>query len=272
MREDQYALGHAESELRRLATQARLIDPITRRFLDAAGIGTGMRVLDIGSGAGDVALLCADLVGPAGEVVGTDLAQAAITVAEQRARDAGVGMVSFRHGDAAELDFERPFDAIVGRYVLQFMPNPAESLRRIVRHLRPGGAVVFHELDWDGARSSPPSPTYDRVCGWLSRTIEATGAQVRLGSRLAAVFAGAGLPWPSMRMEAVIASGPSAAEVVALVTDLVATQLPSIQRLGIASAVEVDHPTLAERILAEVGAGGTLFGRSEIGAWTRHAG
>jgi SAM-dependent methyltransferase len=69
---DPYVLGHAEAELRRLSTQAVLVDPITRRFLVSAGIAEGMRVLDVGSGAGDVAILLAGLVGAGGEVVGSD--------------------------------------------------------------------------------------------------------------------------------------------------------------------------------------------------------
>jgi SAM-dependent methyltransferase len=269
VKEADYALGYAEAELRRLTTQARLIDPITRRFLEASGIEKGMRVLDIGSGAGDVALLCAEIVGAAGEVVGADLALAAVERATLPVGALASRHVSFRHGDAAELSFDQPFDAVVGRYVLQFMPDPAYSLRRIIRHLHPGGIVVFHELDWDGARSSPPSPTYDQVCNWLSRTIEAAGAQVRLGARLASLFEGAGLPSPILRMEAVVGTGPKAAEVVHLVTDLVETQLPAMERFAIATASEIDAPTLANRILSEVGSGGTLMGRSEMGAWTR---
>lgn len=268
MRESDYALGYEDAELHRLSTQARLIDPITRRLLEAAGITEGMRVLDVGSGAGDVALLCGQMVGANGEVVGSDLSLAAIERAKLRAEHAGSTNLSFRHGDAAELAFDRPFDAIVGRYVLQFMPDPARSLRRMARHLRPGGVVVFHELDWDGARSSPPSPTYDQVCGWLSRAIEAAGAQVRLGARLAAVFEDAGLPTPTLRMEAVIASGERAMDAVRLVTDLLETQLPTMERLGIVPAAQVAPSLLVDRILSEVGTSGTLIGRSEVGAWT----
>jgi len=227
-----------------------------------------MRVLDVGSGAGDVALLCGEIVGLGGEVVGTDLAYVAVEHARQRVKSAGLKWISFTHGDPAELTFAAPFDAVVGRYVLQFMPDPVSALRRILRHLRPGGIVVFHELDWDGARSSPPSPTYDRVCRWLSCTIEAAGAQVRLGARLVSVFEEAGLPLPTLRLEAVIGSGGRALEAVHLVTDLVETQLPTMERFGIARASEVDYPTLADRILSETGAQGTLIGRSEIGAWT----
>jgi hypothetical protein len=64
---EKYTLGHTDAELKRPTTQARLIDPITRRFLLSAGIREGMRVLDVGSGAGDVAILLADLVGHKGE-------------------------------------------------------------------------------------------------------------------------------------------------------------------------------------------------------------
>jgi ubiquinone/menaquinone biosynthesis C-methylase UbiE len=63
-----YVLGHSDWELDRLRVQARLIDPITRRFFLDAGIVPGMRVLDVGSGAGDTAFLAAELVGARGEV------------------------------------------------------------------------------------------------------------------------------------------------------------------------------------------------------------
>ena len=72
-----YVLGHSDRELDRLQVQARLIEPITRTFFSDAGLAPGMRVLDIGSGAGDVAFLAAELVGEEGEVVGIDRASAA---------------------------------------------------------------------------------------------------------------------------------------------------------------------------------------------------
>ena len=50
-----YVLGHSDREITRLRVQARLLEPATRRFLLEAGLSPGMRVLDIGRGAGDVA-------------------------------------------------------------------------------------------------------------------------------------------------------------------------------------------------------------------------
>ena len=59
-----YLMGRSEAETRRLMAQHRLYGPFTRRLLEDAGIEEGMKVLDVGSGAGDVALLAAELVGP----------------------------------------------------------------------------------------------------------------------------------------------------------------------------------------------------------------
>jgi 2-polyprenyl-3-methyl-5-hydroxy-6-metoxy-1,4-benzoquinol methylase len=264
-----YALGHAEQELRRLATQARLIDPFTRHFLIMAGIGHGMRVLDVGSGAGDVAMLAANLVGSAGEIVGCDPAAAAVDTARARVLAKSLSNVSFREGDPADMEFEKPFDAIMGRYVLQFMPDPVVALRKLVRHLRPGGIVVFHELDWDGARSSPPVPTYDRCCRWVAQTLEQSGAETHMAVKLHSVFVAAELPPPTMQLRAVIGAGAGRLEAVRLVTDLFETLLPAMQRLGIVAAIEVDLPTLVDRIMKESQSGNAIVGRAEVGAWTR---
>jgi hypothetical protein len=67
----------------------------------------------------------------------------------------------------------------------------------------------------------------------------------------------------------VIASGPAAVDAVHLVTDLVATLLPNMERMGIVNSSEIELPTLTQRILAEVGADGTLIGRAEVAAWAK---
>src|ERR1051326_7575944 len=90
-----YALGHSSREMERLATQARVFEPFTRRMLQEAGVSEGMRVLDIGSGAGDVALLCAALVGSSGRVIGVDKAETAVSQARARAQAEGFKNVTF---------------------------------------------------------------------------------------------------------------------------------------------------------------------------------
>src|SRR5438128_110207 len=94
-----YLMGQSEEENQRLVEQARILALPLRRFLEDAGIGPGMRVLEIGSGAGDVALVAAELVGPSGTVTGVDMNGALLEKARERARSAGLGNVTFVVGD-----------------------------------------------------------------------------------------------------------------------------------------------------------------------------
>jgi len=265
-----YVFGHSDREMERLGNQARLIDPITRRFFVDAGIEPGMRVLDVGSGAGDVAFLAAELVGDEGEVVGVDRAAAALATGRARAEARSLRNVSFVEGDLAQIAFERAFDAITGRYVLMFQPDPAAMLRGLARHVRPGGVIVFHEVDWDGARSSPPAPIYDEACQWLVEALRLREADGWMGAKLHGAFVAAGLPAPSMGVSALIGGGKNSVDCAGLVAGLVTTLLPIIESLGIATAADVGIETLAARIISEATANGSvLAGRSEIGAWTR---
>src|SRR5262249_34549571 len=154
--------------------------------------------LDVGSGAGDVAFLAAQLVGDTGEVVGVDRVSAALEAARARAAAKSLRNVSFREGDPAEMAFERPFDAVIGRYVLQFQPDPAAMLRKLAGHVRPRGLIVFHEIDHGGVGSFPPAPTYDRCCRWVIETLRLHRTETRMGTKLHSTFVAAGLPAPSM--------------------------------------------------------------------------
>ncbi|HUI60740.1 MAG TPA: class I SAM-dependent methyltransferase, partial [Steroidobacteraceae bacterium] len=142
---DSYALGRSEREYARLARQAELLRPTTQRLFVDAGIGPGMRVLDVGSGAGDVSFLLAKLVGPSGEVLGVDLDAEAVRHSRERAAAAGLGNVRFQQADLSQTAPAGPFDAIVGRLALMYLADPGAGLGRLVRNLRPGGIVAFME-------------------------------------------------------------------------------------------------------------------------------
>src|SRR5215469_11608234 len=144
----QYALGSTDAEHERLIWQAQRFAPFTERLFREAGIGPGQRVLDIGSGVGDVAMLVARLVGPSGKVVGIERDAKSIVKARARVNEAGLHNVSFNKSDIGKIRNEKPFDAAVGRFILMYLPDPVAALRSISRSVRQGGVLAFPEPSW----------------------------------------------------------------------------------------------------------------------------
>jgi ubiquinone/menaquinone biosynthesis C-methylase UbiE len=269
-RTHEYELGHSDRELERLATQAELVDPFTREFFREGGVARGMRVLEIGSGAGDTALLVADIVGNVGEVVGIDRSPVAVSAAQDRVRALGRRNMTFREATVDTLDPAETFDAVVGRYVLMFNPDPAAMLKAAARHVRPGGAIVFHEVDWHGYGSRPASPAYDRCRDWIVRTFQKVGTNAFMGGDLYPAFMQAGIPAPTMALRALVAGESRRAGAVDLITDLVITMAPVMEEHGVIATGEIDPAVFKQQVIAEVSRLGSLvFGRSEIGAWSR---
>ncbi len=107
-----YVPGHSASELRRLEEQAQFFGTLTKIVFREAGLSEGMRVLDVGSGAGDVSLLAGSFVGPRGEVIGVDRSEDAVKAANDRAQKSRAAHVRFVTGDAGTMNFGQKFDAI----------------------------------------------------------------------------------------------------------------------------------------------------------------
>src|SRR5829696_6215481 len=199
-----YALARSRAEYERLSRQAAFLRGTTEQLFRAAGLEPGMRILEVGSGAGDVALLAAELVGPEGEVVGVDVDGAALEIARGRAQSLGLGNVSFVEGDARTAELEGGFDAAVGRLVVMYWGDPTEGLRRIAAHVRPGGVVAVQELDLDpatGPRSLPEETLWNETGQLVIETFARAGMRMRMGRELFGAFLAAGLPAPNMRDE-----------------------------------------------------------------------
>ena len=188
----QFGSGVGEDEAGRLEIQGRALAPATRMILAEAGIRPGMRVLDLGCGAGDVAFAAAGLVGPDGSVVGVDRSPDALARARLRAGQRGLAQVQFVEGDVNEPAPGGPFDAIVERLVLWTVPDPAALLRRQAMVLRPGGLVVPIEVDLSTIRSLPETAFGTQGKSWVVEAFAKAGMSM-LGPRLWAILQEAGL-------------------------------------------------------------------------------
>ena len=264
-----YVLGHSNHELERLIAQSRYFGELTVQLLSSAGIGPGMRVLDVGCGAGDVSFLLANRVGATGEVIGVDRSVDAVHLATQRAARAGLTNVRFLAHDLQTFAPGQWFDAVVGRLVLMYFQDPVPLLRRLVRMTRPGGVIAFHEIDVTLAASEPHLPLYALAVRRIAETFRRAGADPRMGVRLPQTFRDAGLPPPGLIAHTRIGAcgDTSPFEQVANITRTLA---PSMEKLGIARAADVDVETLAARLAEEAAEeDATVIAPLFIGAWSR---
>jgi SAM-dependent methyltransferase len=262
-----YQLGSDAAELDRLDLQGRVLAPATRTILQAAGVGRGMRVLDLGSGAGDAAFVVAELVGPAGEIVGIDQSPDSVAKATGRAAERGLSNVRFVVGDIHDSAADAPFDAIVGRLVLMYVADPAAVLRTQATLLRSGGVVAPIEFDLHTARSLPPTPLVGQALSWLREAFTRAGIDPALGPRLWTVLQAAGLR-PSGMMGVQPHFGPEDPDGAAILAGIVRTVLPLIERLGVATAAEVGADTLQQRLSDELATSAAVFAHPMlISAW-----
>lgn len=266
---DKYALGYSGQELERLTAQHRLFGPFTRDLFARAGLAPGMRVLDIGSGAGDVALLASEFVGPQGSVLGIDRGAPAVQRASARAQAAGAANVRFVEADLGTVEFDQPFDAIVGRFVLMYMPDPGAVLGRLTRFLRSGGIVAFQEMDMTTPRAVPPSPVFAKTLEWMHRAFEHAKVPLDMAMRLHPAFVKAGLPPPEMQGGTAVVAGDCRLMCV-VVAELIRSLLPLIEKFGIATAEQVDIDSLEQRLIDDVTSlGSVVAGPLLVGAWSR---
>jgi 2-polyprenyl-3-methyl-5-hydroxy-6-metoxy-1,4-benzoquinol methylase len=266
-----YPLGYSDQEAQRLADQAARLEELTEDVLRRAGLRPGMQVLDIGSGVGDVSLLAARMVGGDGAVLGVDKASSSVATARRRAEALGVRNVSFAEGDLAEFTTDRTFDAIVGRFVLSYVPDRATVLRRLARHLRPGAIIALLEIDLPQISQTPPSDLFLQARRWTIEAFAACGAELDMGSKLYATFLQAGLPVPDMIAGTPVVGGPRSRGYDELVQAL-RSLLPVIERNGIANSAEIGLDSLAERLREDAAANDrVLFMSRVVGAWARLA-
>jgi SAM-dependent methyltransferase len=264
-----YPFADRAVEDERLIAQGRLFDPLTRRVFEQAGLAPGMRVLDLGSGSGNVARLASEIVGPAGSVVGIERDPAAVDLARRRTDAANV---EYRLGDVQTLDgVEDGFDAVVGRLILMYQPDTVAALRRAATRVRPGGLVCLHECDLRYEWAFPRPPLWTQLRTWSLEAMEKVGIQTRMGLSLYTAFRAAGLPGPDLVLESAVGGGPDAPSWGW--ANLVIGVVPLMERLGMTTRAKVDPDTLADRLLAEILAcDGHVIGPPMTGAWARRPG
>jgi ubiquinone/menaquinone biosynthesis C-methylase UbiE len=269
-----YPFSSSNNERQRLIVQAGLVAPLTQRLFEKAGITSGMRVLDIGSGPGDVAFLAAQCVGSGGSVIGADHDPRQVAFAQQRAKANGVTNVRFVTGDFRELELRPAVDAIIGRLVLMYVADPLAALHRVLRNLRAGGVVALQEsvIDYDSpVLIEPRNCLAAKAVEWFTAGFKHAGVHARMGLRLFALMRTAGLhPSTEIEMSVPLQQGPDGA-LFRTLTSVIRSQLPAIVASGIVTESEIGIDTLEQRLIADSPPNGVVgyFNLGHVAVWAK---
>jgi SAM-dependent methyltransferase len=189
-----YLHGTEPSEQDRLSRLNDLLNGLSLRELSLVG---GEKVIDIGSGLGQLSRTIARTVGVKGAVVGVERSSEQLAQANQLALEAGEeGLVKFRHGEADQLPLEpnewASFDVAHARYLLEHVPDPLVVVREMVRSVRPGGRIVLEDDAHDTHRLWPEPPGFNRVWATYLRMYDRVGNDPFVGHRLVSLLVQAG--------------------------------------------------------------------------------
>jgi len=191
----EYVHGTHQTEQSRLAL---MNDLMNTRTMAEIPVRPGDRILDMGSGLGQMSIALAKAAGPDGRVLGLERSPEQIAKAEASRSEAGLSAarVEFRQGDALNprfLEGERGrFDLAFTRFLLEHVPDPLAVVKHMVLAVRPGGTIVLADDDHDVLRLHPEPAGLRSVWHAYMSLYERVGNDPHVGRKLVQMLHAAG--------------------------------------------------------------------------------
>jgi ubiquinone/menaquinone biosynthesis C-methylase UbiE len=194
-----YMLATGDEAANRLQLLNQIFGSSTRELLNLAGLALGMRVAEIGCGAGLVALSMAEAVGKDGSVAAVDMSAEQLRVAEANAAAAGLKNLSFHAANACDTGLPRAsFDLVYSRFLMCHLTEPVKALAEMRALLKPGGILVCEDHDDGGIFSEPPTRAYKRLVEISEAVNRARGLDSYVGLKLPRLVREAGFATPEL--------------------------------------------------------------------------
>lgn len=180
-----YLHGTSPAEQERLSLLNRLMNEAALRELR---LGGGERIVDFGSGLGQLSLAMAKVAGV--KLVGIERSE------EQLARAPRDPLLDLRQGDVLHPPIREEewgsFDVAHARFVLEHVQDPLAVVRQMVRAVRPGGRVVLQDDDHDVFRAWPEPQGFPALWRAFQRSYDRLGCDPYVGRRLVSLLHQAG--------------------------------------------------------------------------------
>ncbi|HEY1366767.1 MAG TPA: class I SAM-dependent methyltransferase [Gaiellaceae bacterium] len=233
---ERYVIRGGREGYERLRLLARVRWPDTSELLARAGVGPGMRCLDLGCGGGAVTLELARLVGPQGSVTGIDMDEVKLSLGRAAAAERGLDRVEFRHVDVNDWDEPGRYDLVYSRFLLQHLSRPADLVRRMWAAVRPGGVLVAEDADFGALFCEPRNEGYEFFERIYPRLLDANGGDWSTPRKLFGYFLAAGAPTPALRFVQGVASAGDGKLLVLTTLEFIADAIVAV---GLATEDEV---------------------------------
>lgn len=181
------------------------MNEITKDFFLSLGISEGMTVLDVGCGKGVTTELISEIVGDTGKVIGIDSNQNAIAAATFNAQSKNISNITYVCSDISDLtEKENEFDAILGRRVLMYLPNPKTILKELSKLLKPNGILGFQEHDSTSVIDKEKMPLHFMVNNWIWKLVQSNGGNTKIGQNVWDFFSNEFITIENIKSETVI--------------------------------------------------------------------
>jgi SAM-dependent methyltransferase len=164
--ESEYILGVNQTELERLEFQNSVWENCTNDFLDKINIKIGSKCLDVGAGPGFVSMNLSKRVGVEGEVTALEPSGFYLNYFRDLCNKNNLNNVKFIQGIAEESELEKEYyDLIYLRWVIDFVTEPDELLKKLISSLKKGGVIAIQDYAYESVPLFPKGGAFDEIAG-----------------------------------------------------------------------------------------------------------
>lgn len=230
---------------------ANIGEDITRRLIEAGNIKSGMKVLDLGCGDGNVTFMLSKYIGSDGIVVGIDSNENAIKSAIKKSKEYGHSNLYFQVADITqEFKIEySDFDAIIVRRVLMYLPDSQKAIENSMKYLKPSGLFLVQENNISHTPIGLDSlPLHNKINGLIKKTLEKENVNSNIGFELHTILSNTGLIVEKIWAEALLCT-PNQHTPWAFLAKVLKDRMIAQKVINDVSDLELD--TIEERLTIE---------------------